>query len=154
MKKNKLEKNGFSLIELLVVMGVTAILLAIGGMSLSNIQSSDNLDLIATQVKDTIETARMRTLNGDQTSIYFDNNSWTSFKGVTYSSTDPSNQKNTLSSAFSFSNINFPLQTIVINKATGYPGNFAAPYNLILTESQTGKTRTFTINKIGVLEIQ
>lgn len=146
-------KKGVTLVELLVVVGMMAIITTIGALSLGYTQVSTQMSLTIVRAKDALEQSRARSLNGNQTSVYFEADRFTVFSGIVFTPSDPENEETVIDSDLSFSTINFPSGLVIFDPVTGYADNFAAPYNVILTDTKSGASKTISINELGVVEV-
>jgi len=145
--------KAFTVVELLVVMGIILLLYTISTLSWGKFQNEGNLDETAIQIKSFITQARMQSVNGIKTGVYFQNNMFVLYYTDSYVAGDPKNVESLLPKEQTIVNINLPASSVTFNKITGYVINFSVPENLILKEPGTGKQRVITINKLGLVEI-
>lgn len=138
----------------MVVVGMMAIIVSIGAMSLRYTQINTHMSVAVVKVKDALNQAQARTLNGRQTTVYFEADRFTVFNGIIFNPADPDNEETVLDSGLSFSAVNFPSGLVTYDAVTGYPDNFAASYNVILTETRSGASKTISINELGVITVQ
>lgn len=146
--------KGFSLVELMVVLGMMSILLSIGGLSLANIRSDSQLDLIASQVKSELLRVQARTANNIPSGVYFEADRFVYFEGPDYVEGAITNEVTNMSSSISISNITFVDSIARFNKLTGYPESYADPSGVVIQETGSGKTRTIGVNEWGVVDIR
>ncbi len=161
-------KKGFTLIELLVTIGIFGIILAGSWVSYLNFQRTNSLDSFSTQILSTIYQAqnqamsRMCTQNcdtaesGENFSIYFDSveNKIVLYRGIIYNPSDNYNINVNLPDNLSLDS-NLPdNSTIVFEKVFGNVRNYDEQNkNFSLSELSSGETRNFTINKLGVIDV-
>lgn len=71
-----MKKNGFTLIEVLIVMGITVILITLGTVSLSGFRSGQSIEDDARAIATILQTAQSRATSQEDNSrfgVYFDN---------------------------------------------------------------------------------
>lgn len=151
----------------MVSIGLFAIILAGSWVSYLNFQRSNSLDSFSSQVLSTIYQAqnqamsRMCTQNcdsadsGENFGVYFDvpNNKIILHRGITYNPGDEYNIDIDFANNLSLSE-NIQNSDLVFEKATGDVRNFSSDDNTFtLTENTSGETRNFTINRLGVIDV-
>lgn len=145
-------KNGFTLLELLIVMGIASILLSLTTINLVKVQhnvsvsaASDTLiaDLKSQQIK-----AMSGASNGGSFGIHFtSSNSYILFHG-TYVEGDPTNFSISLDDPFKVSST-FPDNNIVFSKVSG---EVAGPNTITIINTAGGEQQRLSVNKYGVIE--
>lgn len=146
------KQRGFSLVELLVVVGMSAILLSIGGLSLAAVRTGSQLDLIASEIRSEIMRVQAETSNGRPSGVYFENDRYVYFEGSGYTEGAPTNEESTLPTNLTFSDISFPGGIVQFNNVTGNPLNYANPFSVTLTNDYA-EDRTIGVNEWGVVEV-
>ena len=144
-------RKGFTLVELLVVMGMSMILLSIGGLSLAAVRSGSQIDLIASEVRSEMMRVQSETGNGFPSGMYFETDRYVYFEGASYTEGALTNEESTLPSGVTFSEIVFPSATVQFDNVTGNPLNFVSPYQVVVTDGSS--SRTVSVNAWGVIEI-
>lgn len=149
-RKLVLARPGFTIAELLVVMGIAAILWAIATLALIRPQQKVSLDgAVSTLVAD-IKAQQTRAMSGDSSAsdfgIYFETHSYTLFTGSVYSSLDPNNFVVNVDDPIQISNITAP--TLILQKGSGEP--LGGQSNLTFSNSG-GEATNLTINKYGAI---
>lgn len=147
---NKLQK-GFTLVELLVSMGILAVIFAISTINLSNIIPSTSqtttLDILISDIR-AQQTQAMTT--DSSFGVHFEGTSYTLFKGTTYSSLDPANFVVNLDPTVTITNILFPGNQIVFSPGSGNVAGYVLGSDSIsLTNSGGAGTKQLKINQYG-----
>jgi type II secretory pathway pseudopilin PulG len=148
---------GFTLTELMVVMGVLIILFGFTGISLVGFYRRPVQRGISDVLTADLRSQQLKAMMGDSGGganssygIYFSQNSYTLFKGSVYNPNDPTNFTVNLSEGITFTDITFPLSTIVFQKGNGEMANWAAGASGVsTTDSQTGQLTQLRINRYG-----
>ena len=146
--KFKKSSAGFTLVELLIVLGVTSILAGVSAVVYGNLQVSAQLNDISSQVTQNLRLAREQSLSGLNNiahGIKFDSNQYTLYQGSSYITRDASYDR-----TFTFPNsltltASLPGQEIIFSKGVGLPN---ATGTLVFSHSVTG-TKTILINELG-----
>lgn len=153
---------GYTIVELLVTMGIMLALFGIGTISLSNIQTkstlSSTVNTFMSDFKDqqiramTGEAGSSVALAGDDYGIHFDTNSYTLFKGI-YDASSSSNYVVNLpgnveiTSSFSSPEVKFQ------NGSGEVPGDCGNPLSCQITIKSTidNSAKTLKVNIYGVI---
>ncbi len=151
-----LKKKGFTLVELVVVLGIFIVLITISFPTYSNWHVAAQIDSANEDIIQAIRLAKMRSIAGYNNlshGIFFNNNesgsdSYTLYQGSSYASRDADYDRQislseTLSSTTTIQNseINF-------SKGLGLP---SATGTIIIIHSNTNETATITINSLGAV---
>lgn len=154
--KTKKIKKGFTLIEILVVLAISAVILSILLSFLNNFSRTQALDKDYLSVVSLIEQAKSASINSKQASqygVYFASSSAVLFKGLSYISTSSSNQIYNLNSRVSISSLNFvgsSSNQVVFDRLTGY-ANASGTISISLQNS-TSSDKIIRIYKTGTIE--
>jgi len=153
----KIRSGGFTLTEFVVVISALAILFGLINVSLIGfyrkpVQRGAN-DVLTADIRSQQLKAMTGDSNGGVNSdygIHFSQNSYTLFKGSTYSSNDPSNFVINLSDEMSFTSVTFPSSNVIFQKGNGEAINWVTGSDGVsITDSQTSKVTTIKINRYG-----
>ncbi len=147
-------KKGFTLIEILVALGIIVLLCVIIIGSFSSFRKSQNFN---NAIEDTISifnSARAKTLsseNASQYGIHLDSSKATLFKGTVFSQTDPNNQIINLDSSIEIVNIsiNGGGSDVVFNRLKGDTSDHGS--FVIRVKSDTSKSKTISIKSTGIV---
>lgn len=134
---------GFSLVELLVAMGLLGILLTVSSVNLVKTYRSPTqsgaIDVLLADIK----AQQMKAMQeGLSYGVFIGTNSYTLFKGSTYNSSDTSNFVVNLDSGYAFINS----ETLVFAPITGE----LTPVSITLSDTQLNNNQTLKFNKYGV----
>jgi Tfp pilus assembly protein FimT len=151
-----MNKRGFTITELLIIITVFAVLLTIGIPSLRFFQQSAHLDDAAGEIKSALLLAQNRTLaseSAQQYGIFFQDTSsphqYTLFRGDSFASRDISaDQTFQLQNGLTFSQINFGgSKEVVFQRISGEPNQ----EGFVVVRAQSGDTRTIFVNASGAI---
>lgn len=150
-------RSGVTLVELVLVIGLFTLLATAGLLSLITPQQKLTADSAKNLILLTVKEAQNKAMTGVEAknfSVHFESGGFSLFKGTIFDSTDPENLVTNLDPSLSFTAINLPSQNIVFSKLSGEAENFDPALNsIILTDSQTGKNFTFTLNRLGAVNV-
>jgi prepilin-type N-terminal cleavage/methylation domain-containing protein len=160
LPKNR-QQAGFTLVELLVVMSLSAVLLAMTTINLVRPQASASITSTVEKLVADIKAQQLRAMSGDSDTassaqpygIYVQSGQYTLFKGSAYSGADTDNFVVSSGSGVTLSTT-FATTQVVFAKGTGDVNSFNASANTItITNSISGQTKTITINRYGVITV-
>lgn len=103
-----MQKNGFTLIEIVMIVGIIGVLAAITVAGLISLRNNTDIDGATAQVISALELARSRaeaSLNEESYGVHFEADSYTIFVGTTYDSAAASNETTNLNNKLEFANI-------------------------------------------------
>ncbi len=147
-------KKGFSLIEIIIVIGILGLLTAISVATFVTFRNSQGLNKDTETVVEVLEQARTQTLssqNGSAYGVHFGTSAVTLFAGGTYAAGAAGNQIFSLLSSDTILTITLTGagSDVVFNRLTGETGQDGT---IVLSSASAGRTRTVTIYKTGVVE--
>jgi len=151
-------KRGFTLVELLLVMGIMAVLFSIGTISFFGQQGNANVAqgvgiLVADMRSQQTKAMTGTTYQGasqDGYGIHFESDTYTLFVGDTYSSSDPSNSVVELPGGTSISASTFAGNQVVFLRASGEVSGYVLGQDYVeLTAGN--KTTRVRVNELGVV---
>jgi type II secretory pathway pseudopilin PulG len=153
MKKTKLQE-GFTLIEMIVAVGLVMLLTAIVLAPLSIFRDSQILNGDATQVYSFLNEARSYTLSSKALSEYgmrINGNRVIVFKGLSFSSSSPDNIEYVLSPSTEIKNVSLAEGglDIIFDRLTGETSDFGS-FELGLRKEQE-KIKTISVTQTGLI---
>ena len=148
--------NGFTVIEILMVIVVMTIVIGIVIISLSKLNSSQALDKNTSLVVSILDQARSLTLSSKDSSqygVYLEASSMTLFKGSTYALSDPLNVVTTIDSKVGIRNITLlgGGSAVVFQRLTGNTGQ-PGTLEIFIKDSST-IMKVINISGTGVISI-
>ena len=158
MIKSK-NNSGLTLPELLISLGILLIIFVITTINLlSGVRTTTQvafIDSFTTDLRDQQNKAMAQFTRGEAQNydygIYLTADSYTLFRGSTYSASDPDNFVIGMNPGLNFSNVTFPASTIVFESGTGQLKGFVSGSNtLSLNDSVSQKTVNLSINRYGI----
>ncbi|EKD62449.1 MAG: hypothetical protein ACD_52C00163G0001 [uncultured bacterium] len=153
-------KRGFTLIEVVLVVGIFAILASFATINLLRPQQSADLNSTITSIIADIKQQQARSILGETSGgsaavvhgIYFENSKYTLFKGLTYNGADPANFVVSLSSGLALTTT-FASSQVIFNLQSGEISGFAEGSNSVILTATGGQTKTLTFSKYGVVNV-
>ncbi len=147
--------KGFTILEMIIAIGLIGIAVAIVSLSFSKINSNKALEASASLSASVITEARSKTLAGEnaaQHGVYVGDDGLVSFRGATYNPLDMTNSSTTLNSLIGIRNINLAGggRSIVFQKLTGVTtqsGSFE-----VYLKSDPTQFKLVSINQLGIVD--
>lgn len=152
-------QEGFTYPELIVVMGIVAMLFGFITINLFGIQRKASLDTAIAILISDLKSQQIKAMVGDtggginptSHGIYFESDRYILFHGDSYSPTDPSNFPISLERSIEITNVAFSDAVILFSTGSGEINNFVSGLNTIIIKNIAGsEQKTITINKFGV----
>lgn len=152
--------NGFTLIELCVILGIIAILASFASFNLFHAINSSTLDSSTSLLVSDIKNQQIKMMGGNVISspttipfgIHFLSSQYILFHSSTYSNGDPNNLAVNLENGVQFSSVNLPSSELIFASSSGEIQNFNPAQNSItITNVNTGAQKVITLNKYGVI---
>jgi len=149
--------RGFTLVEIVITLGVLTALLTLTGVSLLSSRQHTSLNSAAAEITADLKGQQAKAMVGDTAGsgavspygTYFSAGSYTLFKGSVYSPADPDNFEVSLEPSQTFSS---PGLTVVFNSGSGeIVGFIPGGYIFTLADSLEGISKTFNLNRYGVI---
>ncbi len=153
-------RSGFTLVEMLVVMGVVGILLSFTTVNLINFQRRTHVQTSLSTILADIAQQRSRAMNGDTQGretadaygIYFQTTSYTLFHGNTYSAGNPDNVIVAFENPIAFASTTFPNSQIVFSKGSGEVAGFQPSQNTVtFVNTSSNEQTSIQLNVYGTV---
>ena len=154
-----MRNHGFTLIEISIVLAITALLLSLAMISLTRVQINTYIDTSTQSLLSDIKLQQTNAMNGrlgqggttTQYGIHFETNSYTLFEGNTYDEFDAANFTIMLQGTTELSLVTFPSRQIVFEKGSGEIVGFVDGSNTIVVEDVGSGIQTqLSLNALGV----
>ncbi len=156
----KLQRQaGFTLIEILLVVGILGLLFGIGLLSIGNIQVITQNNASSTLIVSDLKTQQIKAMVGDTEGRGIPDNygikiltdRYILFHGINYNAADTANFSIPLASGYTLSST-FPNTTILFASNSGELVNFAQGSDTItVTHTSSSKQQVIRLNKYGTI---
>lgn len=152
-------KSGFTLIEMMVVLGVLGTLIAFSSVNLVKYQTTNLLQTTLSTVAADIQNQRLKSMNGDTQGrvttdaygVYIQSSSYTLFRGASYVAETSGNVTIPMASPMVLSTT-FPSNQFVYSKGTGEIASFDSARNTITVRNATTNEQiVLTFNRYGTI---
>ena len=153
-------RRGFTLTEMIMVLGIISILLTFSGMAFLNVQYKATLSSVTTATITDIKIQQSKSMQGNTEGtgtagsygIYFAADHYVLFHGSSYSASDPQNFSLSLEPPMQFSDILFPGSQIVFSAGSGEISGFTNGQNSVtLGNPENSSFSVIRLNRYGVL---
>lgn len=155
-----MDKNGFTLIEILLVIAITVILLSFSAINLLNFQQSAVVLSSVEQVISDIKFQQTSAMNGvrennntaQRFGIRFNDSAYILFHGESYNPLDSTNLNISLGHGARMNSLTFPQSEILFEKGSGEIVNYLEGQNTItVTDSNNVNKTKIVFNKLGTV---
>jgi prepilin-type N-terminal cleavage/methylation domain-containing protein len=152
--------KGLTLIEVIIVIGIIALLASFTGFSLIRSRNTVSLDGVTATIANEIKSQQLNSMNGYTQAgvvnpyygIYFENNRYILFHTLTYQNDAQGNYPVDLDSDNRFSVINLPYNQIVFASQSGEISNYDPVRNFVSVENvNSSQEKTLYFNHFGVV---
>ena len=157
-----LHERGFTIPELLIAMGIIAILFGFVSINLIRLQRHSSLTTTVDTLVSDLYSQQNKAMVGDTEGsgiisahgVYFETNQYVLFRGSSYNPLDASNFPVNLDPSLTFSNITFPSSSVIFSKGSGETGLVNGSNTITLTDLTNGEQKILELNKHGVITVQ
>lgn len=152
--------NGFTLVELMVVIGIMLIFLTLLTPNLFNFQQKASLDSTSLTLIADIRLAQAKAMSGDTEGrgtndsygMYFETGRYILFHGTSYNPGDADNYPISLGDQIEISSTTFPSSQVVFQKGSGEVDSYIdGSDSVTLRNTQTGEQKTIQLNRYGIV---
>ena len=151
--------NAFTLVELILIMGLFSLLVMISGINLIKPQVSASIDTTVNQIVSDLKSQQIKSMSGSTDGlsssqnfgIYFESDKYTLFTGSSYNSSDSRNFIVHLATGLSLSN-NLTSSQIVFSKINGEIVSYTSGSYVQLSHS-SGGSQIINISSLGVVDL-
>ena len=156
-------RRGFSLVEVLLVVGLLVLLFSFGAVIYSSFTRADQFVLETGKIRELINEARVRSVSGISLGgsqalsfgIYFQTDGYTLFPGTAYNSADTRNQRFSLPVKIEISEINLPANSLIFERISGEVLGFdPVSSHIVVTDLQSDRENKIIINRFGVVTVE
>ena len=156
-------RKGFALTELLLSIGILAILMGLGTVVFSNWAHQDRVTVEVRKLVNLINEARSKTLAGYTLGgssalnfgLYFQNDRYFLFPGTSFNPDDAGNQEFLLPSSVKLSTIELVNDSLVFEKISGEVRNFDPVQNyLIVGDTSANVEKKISVNQLGTVMVE
>lgn len=153
-------QSGFTLIEILIVMGIVAILAGLASVNLVRPQTNASLGANTDVLEADLKNQQLKSMAGETGAastaqahgIYFQSDRYIIFKGNTYSAGDSENFTVMYETGVTGSTT-LPSSQVVFNKGDGDVSGFTAGSNTVTLTNNSGDSRVLTLNRYGAITV-
>jgi prepilin-type N-terminal cleavage/methylation domain-containing protein len=144
-------KSGFTIVELLISIGILLLLFAIATINISPLPSNTyqaaNLDVLINDIR---SQQTMAMADDSSYGVHFESGSYTLFKGSSYIMGASGNFIVNLDGPNNFTNVTLPNSSIIFSANSGdVAGYSSGTDSFTLSNSSTNKSTTVHVNKYG-----
>lgn len=167
-KQPALLENGFSLIEILLVISLMVIILSLATPNLFNPLGQEKVNSLASDITINLKDAQIKAMYSEtlgqaataEFGVHFSTSSYTLFRGTVFNPADTNNFSVTLTNGLSI-NLNLPClsspndcNNIIFSKLSGEVQNFDQTKNSLCLTDTLNNRILLTTNFLGVINAQ
>ncbi|PJE73422.1 MAG: hypothetical protein COV02_02820 [Candidatus Terrybacteria bacterium CG10_big_fil_rev_8_21_14_0_10_41_10] len=155
--KSQRSGNGFSLMEVIVVIAIVGVITTFAGVSFSAFRNAKLLDSTAQDILSLINTARVKSISSENASrygVHFEADRAVLFAGNSFVEPSASNMELNLSPSVEISEVSLFGEgaDVVFERITGETGNYGSV--TVRISSDASKTKIIEIRSAGSVEIK
>ncbi len=147
--------RGYTLVEMIVVLGILAVLMSLASINLIGVQRKSYLDksleiLLSDMKHQQAKAMHQQGLDEHTFGIYFGESEYVLFQGNAYDAQDPTNFTVPLEGELIFSNVTFANSELIFESGSGEIRDFIEGNSTIIIFESTNSVE-ITLNKFGVV---
>lgn len=155
-----MHSRGFTLIEVIVVLGVLATLMVFASVNVLQLQRHTHVQTTVTQLAADLYEQRQRAMSGDTQGrstidsygVYFRSSSYVLFHGATYSAVSADNVTIPIQSPIQMSSTTFANSQVIFLKGSGEISGYSPNANSVtLTNTTNSEAVQIVLNKYGTI---
>lgn len=163
MTSQAVKKKGYSQIEIIVVIGILAMIFLLGTVVFGSFVRKDTILVETKKIQSLISEARVKSmagfsLGGSQAlnfGVYFENDRYFLFSGMVFNPGDQNNQSFLLPNTVTVKEISLPNQSVVFKKINGEVLDFNPSQNyLVVADKSSHEVQRIVINQLGTMEVE
>lgn len=152
--------KGFTFVEVLLVMGLAAVILAVANVAVVRLQTKADIDAESQKIISDIKSQQLKAMIGETIGVEdpvsyglkFATTSYTLFRGSSFSASDPRNFTIDFPFSVRISSNTFPSGEIVFRRISGeVVGLVAGQDSITLENTISNATTSITINRYGAV---
>jgi len=152
--------RGFTLIEVVIAVGVFFMLFGFIILNLPSVIRSENVNTTVDTLITDIRSQQVKAMSGagDGTAgssfgIYFASDRYVLFRGSVYSPSDTSNFTVNLDPSLNISNVTFPSSVLVFSQASGSAKGYVSGSDTLVVKNLVGiQQKTVRVNRFGTVD--
>lgn len=150
MKNNR----GFTLVELLISIGIVSLLLGLTTINLLNVQRTTSVTAALEKLNADMKSQQIKAMNGAGSGgsfgVHLSSNTYILFHGASYNPNDPTNSQVLLDSNIALSST-FTGDTVVFDQRTGEVCLLACTKMITVRNTSGTEQQTMTLNRYGTV---
>lgn len=155
-----MQRNGFTLIEVIVVLGVLATLMSFATINVLQLQRHTHVQTTITALATDLYEQRQRAMTGDTQGrltsdsygVYFQTSSYVLFHGSSYVASSPDNITVPIASPIQMSATTFSGSSVIFAKGSGEIIGYSSSANTVtFTNTSNSESVVVALNKYGTI---
>jgi prepilin-type N-terminal cleavage/methylation domain-containing protein len=151
---------GFTLVEIVIVVGIVGVLVALTAMTLTRSYSRSSVNSVVDEVIAEMKLQQIKAMSGDSEGssssqsygVHFETDRYVLFRGDSYVVNSTANRVYELDGVVQFNSILFPGGNVIFSKVSGEVSGYTNGANSItVRQGETGDEKTLILNKYGVV---
>lgn len=146
-------RSGFTLVEIIIVMGIIVILLMIGSVNFLPLKQKVSLTTTVQSMITDLKQQQLKSMAGNSVQgVYFDTNGYTIFQGSTYTAGNSTNFFVPYGDQIVLFSTNFSGSQIIFSAQSGEIAGFSPSANqIVLKNTFSNEQKIISFNKYGTI---